>query len=116
MPRACWVYILASRTRRLYIGVTSDLPRRWAEHQQADGRSFVGRYRVIRLVLVEEAPSPSAAIAREKQLKRWRRDKKLRLIALSNPAWDDLAELWGWSIGEGADPSTPRPGGPLRSG
>jgi putative endonuclease len=116
MARSCWVYILSSRTRRLYVGVTSDLPRRWAEHQRADGRSFVGRYRVLRLVFVEESPSPRAAIAREKQLKRWRREKKLWLIAQSNPAWDDLAEQWGWSVGEGADPSTSRPFGPLRSG
>jgi putative endonuclease len=96
MSRSNWVYIMSSRSRTLYVGVTSNLLRRWHEHQRLDGRSFVGRYRVTRLVYAELAPDPRTAIAREKQLKRWRRDKKIQLITRMNPAWDDLAEQWGW--------------------
>ena len=101
--RTFYVYILASRSRTLYVGVTNDLVRRLAQHR-ATASEFSARYRCSRLVFVEAALDVRAAIAREKQLKRWRREKKIALIEAQNPAWDDLS----------ADPSTPRCA--LRSG
>jgi putative endonuclease len=87
--RNFFVYILANRSRGLYIGVTNDLTRRLAQHRVAtEGHS--ARYRCERLVYVEATPDVRAAIAREKQLKGWRRDKKLALIQSVNPTWKDL--------------------------
>ncbi|MDA1258465.1 MAG: GIY-YIG nuclease family protein [Chloroflexi bacterium] len=80
-----FVYILASHRRTLYIGVTSDIARRVTEHRAADESTFTGKYRAHRLVYVELTDSLIVAIEREKQLKRWRRDKKLRLIEVLNP-------------------------------
>jgi putative endonuclease len=88
--RTYYVYILASRTRCLYIGVTSDLGRRLAEHR-AGSVAFTARYYCSRLVYLDTTTDARAAIAREKQLKRWRRAKKLELIEGMNPGWDDLA-------------------------
>ena len=92
--RTFFVYILASRSRRLYIGVTSDLARRLAQHRAASA-GFSARYGCDRLVLVETARDARSAIAREKQLKNWRREKKIALIQATNPAWDDLNEPKG---------------------
>jgi putative endonuclease len=89
MRRTFWVYILASRSRVLYIGVTKDLARRLAQHR-AGLSSFTARYRVDRLVYAEEHASPRDAIAREKQLKGWTRARKVALIEEHNPTWRDL--------------------------
>ncbi|WP_412060768.1 GIY-YIG nuclease family protein [Rubrivirga sp. IMCC45206] len=86
-----WVYILASRGRTLYVGVTNDLARRVAEHRAGAPGAFTARYRVTQLVYCEEHPSARDAIAREKALKGWRRERKLALIDAYNPAWADLA-------------------------
>jgi putative endonuclease len=94
MPHHYHVYILASRSGALYIGVTCDLPRRIAQHRAGTASAHTRRYRIHRLVHVETAGDIHAAIAREKELKGWRRDKKLSLIRMTNPAWDDLAEPW----------------------
>ena len=83
-----FVYILANRSRGLYIGVTNDLSRRVAQHRVAT-EGFSARYRCARLVLVETTPDVRSAIAREKQLKNWRREKKIALIQARNPAWDN---------------------------
>ena len=91
MTRSYWVYILASATRVLYIGVTNDLVRRVAEHRAGVGGTFTRRYRVHRLVYAEEHGSVRDAIAREKTLKGWRRDRKVELVLSVNPAWNDLA-------------------------
>jgi putative endonuclease len=88
------VYILANRNRRLYIGVTSDLQRRVWQHKQGTVDGFTRRFRVDRLVYFEQTPNIRAAIAREKQLKRWPRWRKVRLIELSNAGWLDLANDW----------------------
>jgi putative endonuclease len=93
------VYILASQKRgTLYIGVTSDLPKRIAEHRAGDKSGFASRYVVKRLVLIEEAPDMLTAIAREKQLKRWHRDWKIGLIEQANPDWRDLAVDLGFEM------------------
>ena len=86
------VYILASKTRRLYIGVTSDLERRLAQHRAGAGSKIVHRYSIDRLVFVEWSPDPLAAISREKMLKGWIRAKKLALIEGVNPEWRDLSK------------------------
>ncbi|HEX4953536.1 MAG TPA: GIY-YIG nuclease family protein [Thermoanaerobaculia bacterium] len=86
------VYILASRSRVLYIGVTNDLPRRLTQHREGQGGSFTRRYRVNRLVYAESYTYVNDAIAREKQLKGWTRQRKVALIEATNPGWLDLAE------------------------
>ncbi|WP_419808969.1 GIY-YIG nuclease family protein [Sphingomonas sp.] len=86
------VYILASgRHGTLYIGVTSDLLARLVQHREGLLKGFTSRYGVIRLAWFEMADTMAAAITREKQLKKWNRDWKCRLIERCNPEWDDLA-------------------------
>jgi putative endonuclease len=83
------VYLLASRRHgTLYLGVTGDLVRR--VHQSRDAPDFSSRYGVDRLVWFESYDDPIVAIAREKELKKWRRDWKTRLIEEQNPDWRDL--------------------------
>jgi putative endonuclease len=89
-----YVYILASLTRRLYIGMTNDLERRIVEHKTKRNDSFTARYYINRLVYYETTPYINIAIEREKELKGWRREKKLALISADNPAWKDLAADW----------------------
>ena len=86
-----YVYILASAMAgTLYIGVTSDLAKRINEHRQRIRSGFVSKYKVYRLVYYEKYGSMEEAIKREKQLKGWRRDWKIRLIEEGNSKWDDL--------------------------
>jgi len=86
------VYILASgRNGTLYIGVTSDLLVRLHQHRTETTRGFTAKYRVTGLVRFEMLEDMPSAIAREKQLKRWRRDWKINLIERDNPDWIDLA-------------------------
>jgi len=87
-----YVYVLASISRTLYVGVTNDLERRIAEHVQGVTPGFAARYHVKRLVYFEGCQDIETAIAREKQLKGWRREKKIGLIEWVNPSWSDLAE------------------------
>ena len=87
-----YVYILTNRSHTtLYIGITNNLPRRIAEHKEHHIAGFTRRYRVQKLVYVEHYFQVDAAIAREKQLKKWRREKKNALIATQNPQWKDLS-------------------------
>ena len=92
--KAFYVYILASRSRTLYTGVTGDLQRRVLQHKQGDQGGFTTRYYVNRLVYYETLGDPRAAIAREKEIKSWRRAKKVALIKAMNPKWMDLADKW----------------------
>jgi putative endonuclease len=88
------VYILASRRHgTLYIGVTNSLSKRLEQHRDGDGSSFVKAYGVHRLVYVESYDRVDEAIAREKQLKRWKRDWKIELIERDNLEWRDLSDL-----------------------
>jgi putative endonuclease len=108
--RTYHVYILASRTRALYIGVTGNLARRLHQHREGRGGAFTRRYRITRLVYLEAATHPIDAIRREKELKGWTRARKLALIASANPGLDDLAA--GWFDGSGPDqPSVSSPSG-----
>ena len=91
MPNSYWVYILASQTRgTLYIGVTSRLAERIAEHREGQVPGFTKQYRVTRLVHCEEFNNVNEAIAREKAMKKWRRAWKIALIERGNPEWRDL--------------------------
>lgn len=92
MNRAYCVYILASRSRNLYTGVTSNLQRRMVEHRERLVPGFTSRYGIFRLVHFEVFGDIRDAIAREKEIKAWRREKKIWLIERHNPTWEDLAE------------------------
>jgi putative endonuclease len=86
------VYILASRSRVLYTGVTGDLRGRMKSHVEGTTPGFTTKYRVNRLVYFEITRDIRAAIAREKQIKGWVRRKKIALIELANPTWADLSK------------------------
>ncbi|MDA1001638.1 MAG: GIY-YIG nuclease family protein [bacterium] len=89
-----FIYILASKSRALYTGVTSDLERRTHIHKSKSVPGFTAKYKVHRLVYFEETNDVHSAIAREKQIKSWRRSKKVDLIEAVNPTWEDLSETW----------------------
>ena len=86
-----FVYILASRSRTLYIGVTNSLSNRLSQHEEGIGNAFTKRYNITRLVYFERFQYIQNAIAREKYLKHFTREEKLALISDSNPTWIDLA-------------------------
>ena len=92
------VYIMSSKSRVLYIGMTNNLERRVREHQQDEQEGFTKQYRCHRLVYFESFDQVEKAIDREKQLKRWNREKKLFLIERANPTWEDLSAEWGKPI------------------
>src|ERR1041385_6317477 len=91
--RTLFVYIMASSSRVLYVGVTNNIRRRVEEHRNGES-DFTSRYRIRRLVYVEQLGPPIVVISREKQIKRISRDERLRLVAGTNPEWHDLAEAW----------------------
>jgi putative endonuclease len=93
--KSYYVYIMASRSRTLYIGITSKPEQRVADHKSHAFPGFSSKYRCERLVFIERHAHPVTAIAREKQLKRWLRNRKIALIEQSNPGWIDLSERWG---------------------
>ena len=91
MEKSSYVYILASgRYGTLYIGVTSSLIRRVWEHREGLVDGFTKQYGVKNLVWFEQHADIYAAITREKQIKEWRRDRKVNLIQKTNPSWRDL--------------------------
>ena len=92
MSPTYWIYVLASRSRNLYVGVTNNLQRRLIEHRQGLVPGFTSRYKIFRLVHYEQFAHVRDAIAREKEIKGWRREKKLWLIGRDNPTWQDFAE------------------------
>ena len=89
-----YVYIVASRSRTLYTGVTNDLQRRVYEHKKKLVPGFTTKYNIQRLVYYETTEDVDAAIFREKQIKGWTRSKKLQLIESVNPTWKDLSVGW----------------------
>ena len=92
-----WVYIIVSRTGTLYVGVTY-LARRIRQHKIESIEGFTQKYKVHRLVYYETCDHVVTAINREKQLKGWRRRKKIALVEKANPRWQDIAEQWGREI------------------
>ena len=92
-----WVYIMSNKSRTvLYIGITNDLYRRYLEHKQEIIKGFTQKYKCHDLLYYEEFADVDEAIAREKEIKAWRREKKDMLIAASNPSKKDLAEELEW--------------------
>jgi putative endonuclease len=85
-----WVYILSSRSRNLYTGVTNSIKRRTADHRTNTPGTYTARYTIHRLVYYEHFQYIQNAIAREKQLKHWTRQQKIDLIESKNPTWEDL--------------------------
>jgi len=90
-----YTYIVASRSHNFYIGMTSDLMKRIWQHKEGVFEGYSKTYKCNRLVWFERCPSVLEAIAREKQLKGWGREKKICLIEQENPVWIDLSEGWG---------------------
>jgi putative endonuclease len=90
-----WVYILSSRSGTLYIGITGFFDKRIHQHKHDSIEGFTRKYQCHRLVYYESFQDVHVAINREKQVKRWRREKKIALIEKMNPRWQDLAENWG---------------------
>jgi len=86
-----FVYIMSSYSKTLYIGVTNNLIRRVQEHKNAKVEGFTKRYNIKYLVYYEMTDSILSVIEREKQLKRWRREKKIKLIESLNSSWEDLS-------------------------
>ena len=93
-----WVYIMASKSRRIYTGVTNDIERRVREHKEGRIEGFTLRYRINRLVYRERFRYIDNAIAREKEIKSWSRGKRVALIENTNPTWEDLSLEWGKPI------------------
>jgi putative endonuclease len=90
-----WVYVVARRTGTLYIGMTNNLYVRVAQHKSGEIEGFSSKYGCNRLVYWERFDEVLKAIDREKELKGWRRAKKIVLIEAMNSRWTDLAEEWG---------------------
>jgi putative endonuclease len=95
MDHNYFVYILTDKGRKtLYIGVTNDLQTRVWQHRIPEKSSFSQRYHCVLLVYYEHYPDVNAAIAREKQLKGWKRERKIALSEQENPRWEDLSADW----------------------
>jgi putative endonuclease len=95
MPEKIYTtYIMASRSHTLYVGVTADLHSRVFQHKWREHDGFTARYNCDRLVWFEHHPNVKKAIAREKELKGWRREKKIQLIESVNPTWADRSRDW----------------------
>jgi putative endonuclease len=112
-----WVYMMTGRGKTLYVGVTNDLERRTYEHREGSLSGFTSKYRLDRLVYFEEHRDIRDAITREKQIKSWRREKKLALIESVNPKWRNLSLEWQLAVSSlgskpdqslRVDPSSPR--------
>jgi putative endonuclease len=96
-PKRYYVYIMSSKGRVLYIGVTGFLTPRVLQHKTEEG-GFTAKYKIDRLVYYEVFRYVNHAIARETEIKKWRREKKVALIESVNPAWEDLAAGWGQPV------------------
>ncbi len=93
-----FVYIMSSKAKVLYVGMTNNLARRIYEHKNKINIGFTARYNVNRLVYFEEMEDEIKAMKREKQIKGWLREMKIKLIETTNPNWDDLSTPWMDSI------------------
>jgi putative endonuclease len=98
-----FVYIVSSRSGTLYIGMTNSIYRRALQHKRGEIEGFASMYHCDRLVYYESFDDVHKAIGREKQLKGWRRSKKIVLIEWKNPRWADLAETLGAQMALGGE-------------
>jgi len=114
-PKQFYVYMMTNQSRShvLYTGVTGDLSRRVFHYKNKLVPGFTSRYNLTRLAYYECFFYADAAISREKEIKGWRRSKKIRLIESMNPLWEDLAAKWGDVYKPAPDvrPEIPRPAG-----
>ena len=94
MEKTYYVYLLASKSRRLYVGVTNNLERRLYEHKHKLVDGFTKSYQIDCLVFFESTNDVRVALEREKEIKKWRREKKIALIETVNPVWMDLIAGW----------------------
>ena len=94
MEKTYFVYLLASKSRKLYVGVSNNLERRLYEHKHKMVDGFTTTYNIDRLVFFESTSVVRVAIEREKEIKKWRREKKIALIESMNATWEDLSEGW----------------------
>jgi putative endonuclease len=85
---------MGNRTGTLYVGITSNIEKRVYEHKCHLIPGFTSKYNIDRLLYVETIKDAVSAISREKQIKKWRREKKVKLIDLLNPRWNDLSQNW----------------------
>ena len=85
---------MASQSGTLYVGMTNDIKKRVYQHKNHLITGFTDKYNVDQLLYVDTTSDPVSAIRREKQLKKWRREKKVALLDLQNPDWKDLSEDW----------------------
>jgi putative endonuclease len=93
LSKSYWVYLLTKWNNKvMYVGVTNDLERRIYEHKNKLVDGFTKKYNISKLVYFEETIDVVAAISREKEIKRWRREKKDKLVNGRNPMWQDLSE------------------------
>jgi putative endonuclease len=94
MSNEYYVYIMTNPSKTLYTGVTNNLMRRVYEHKNKLVQGFTSKYNIHILVYYESTSNVHAALAREKQIKGWLREKKIGLINSMNPEWKDLSEEW----------------------
>ncbi|MBI5304690.1 MAG: GIY-YIG nuclease family protein [Chloroflexi bacterium] len=92
--RNYYVYIMTNKSRTLYVGMTNNLERRVYEYKHKLIEGFTSRYNITQLVYHEVYSDVRETIAREKQVKDWRREKKIALVESLNPTWRDLSEDW----------------------
>jgi putative endonuclease len=91
--RTYYVYLVTNWNNKvIYVGITNDLERRIYEHKEKFVKGFTEKYNVNKLVYYEQTPDINAALNREKEIKKWRREKKNRLVVNTNPLWRDLSE------------------------
>ena len=98
--RRYYVYIMASKSRVIYVGMTGLLMARVLRHRAGEGGAFTRKYRVHRLVYYHTFQNVGDAIARETEIKTWRRETKVALIHADNPTWEDLSAGWGRGGGD----------------
>ena len=90
-----YVYLLTNWNNKvMYVGMTNNLERRLYEHKNKLVNGFTKKYNIIKLVYFEETSDVNAALSREKEIKKWRREKKDSLVLIANPEWKDLSEGW----------------------
>jgi putative endonuclease len=94
VSKTYYVYIMSNQSRTLYVGMTNNIRKRAREHKDGLVEGFTHRYNIDTLVYVESFGDVNSAIAREKQIKHWSREKKLHLINQDNPDWRDLSDGW----------------------